>query len=293
MSPRIFFGILLVIILGWVAAGTYASSQQLEQPVFLDHYIDEYAQDSLHMQFSYLMNTGDKNTINMVELGDIAGTADGFHGFFMEETPYVQRFGPHELRTLSVTFDIYEIRSLKEKLIFNEMTIHMSDGQHFVVDIGEVIIHPQVQSDFRLSQMSTGDDEMDVSYLEAEEQMTILGLSPHLPDEGLSALKIHIPQKDEHFNETNFIERIGVRLDENGGEDFRDLEYPIHLAKGEGFALSLQNKDNVKFVLKSWMMIEGQDENGRLLEGQVSLYHNPELTGKKVKAIIEDKGAGE
>ena len=292
MNPRFFFSVLSAIIIGWIAAGTYASSQHLDQPVFLDHYIDDYAQDSMHMQFYYLMNKGDKNTINVIELGDIAGTSDGFHDFFMEETPYVQHYGPHELRTISVTFDIYDIRSVKEKLIFNEMTVHMSDGQQFVVDIGEVIIHPPVQNDFWMSQMSTGNGETSVSYLKAEEEMTILGLSPHLPDEGLTSLKIHIPQKDEHFNETNFFERIVGRLNENGGEDYRNLEYPIHLEKGKGFALSVQKEDNVKFVLNSWIMIEGEDENGRALKGKASLYLIPELTGKNVKAIIESKGGG-
>lgn len=292
MSPRIFFGVLLVIVIGWFTAGTYTYSQQLEQLVFLDHYIEDYAQDSLHMQFYYITNKGDKNTVNVVELGDIAGFPDGQFDFFMEESSYVQRYGPHELRTINVTFDIYEIRSFKEKQIFNEMTVHTSDGKQFVTDIGEIIIHPPDRDHDRswMSQMSTGDGKSSVFYLTAEKEMTILGLNPHLPAEGLTGLKVHIPQMDESLDEINFFEKITEELDEGKGEDYRDQEYPIRLEKDDGLVLSIQNEKNVKFILHSWLMIEGEDNNGKALKSMAYLHHIPQLNGKDVKAIIENKG---
>lgn len=59
MKQRIFFGVLSCIIVGWIIAIGYASSQQLDKPVFLDHYIDEYQQDEIQVQFYYITNKRD------------------------------------------------------------------------------------------------------------------------------------------------------------------------------------------------------------------------------------------
>ncbi|HSJ36667.1 MAG TPA: hypothetical protein VK945_00460 [Planococcus sp. (in: firmicutes)] len=282
------------IIFGWIAAGTYASSQHLEQPVFLDHYFKDYADEQLQMQFYYLTNSGDNKTINFVELGDIPAFVDGYHEMFMEGTPYVQRYGPHELRTVSVTLDSYELSQLKEKVTVNEMTVYLSDGESFVADIGEIIIYPEELSAKTYVSQNSSSGDWTASYLQAEEKISILGMNPHIPDAVLESMKVHVPQSEDMiFSQTNYVQALEEQLNDGKGKEYQDLDYPVNLDKGEGFAISIQNKGDAKFVLDSWLMIEGEDQNGSVIQFPAYLYHIPQLTGKNVKAIIESKGAGE
>lgn len=293
MSPRIFFSVLSVIIIGWFAAGTYFYSQQLGQPVFLDHYIEEYSYDEMQIEFYYITNKGDDKMVNVVELGDISGFPDGNLNFFMEEMPYVQHYGPHELRTINVSFDSYEIRSLKEKLVINEMRVHMSDGESFLVDIGEIIIHPEVESNSSyLSQNSSSrTGEWSISYLKAEEDLSINGVDSRLPDAIVNHLKVHQPQSgDPIFTEYNYAAIIEGRLDEGAWAELLNIEYPFNLNEGEGMAISIQNNEDAAYVLNSALTFDAEDKNGSAIKVPAYLNFTPELSGKKVKAVIEQKG---
>lgn len=293
MSPRIFFIILSSIILGWIAAATYAYSQQLEQPVFLDHYFEEYAHENLQMQFYYITNKNDDNTINMITLGNIPAFVDDFHMMFTEGTSYVQQFGSHELRTLSVNMDPYELSKIKEKVMINEITVYLSGGDSFTADIGEIIIHPEDKSTKpHLSQVSSGDGELTISYLEVEEEITINGFEPHMPTYGMANLKVHVPNAENHFTDVNYVQKIENRLKAGKGDELPNLEFPLNLKKNEGFGISIQNRGDLKYVLNSWIMIDGEDKNGTALRFPASLYHIPVLTQEDSRTIIERKGAG-
>lgn len=290
MSPRIFFIILSVIILGWIAAATYAYSQQLEQPVFLDHYFEDYAEENLQMQFYYITNKNDNETVNMITLGDIPAFIEDFQ----EGTSYVQQFGSHELRTLSVKMDPYELSKIKEEVIINEITVYLAGGDSFTADIGEIIIHPEDESSNPyLSQVSSGDGELTVSYLEVEEEITINGFEPHLPPYGMANLKVHVPNTEDHFNDVNYVQKIESRLKAGKGYELPNLEFPLNFKEKEGFAISIQNRGDVKYVLNSWVMIDGEDKNGTDIRFPASLYHIPILTQEDSRTIIERKGAGE
>lgn len=292
MNPRTFFAVLLVIIAGWIAAGAYASSQHLEQLVFLDHYIDEYAEDRLTMQFYYITNKDDKNSINHIILGDIPGYVEEYHDPFMEEIPYMQRYGHHEVRILNVSLDLYTVRNLKEKMIFKEMTVQRSDGQSEVVDIGEIIIHPRERSKKTyLSQnmsMSGGNSTADI--IAAEEKLLIQSLHPHMPVDDFQTLKIQLVGPEIIEDAKSNPEKLEKIVHHDNGKHYNELQYPLELDKGENLALILQNEQKVKYVLNSWLMVGGLDEYGKEIEFPAFLFHVPTLMKEDIKAIIEQKG---
>ncbi|MCM3611548.1 hypothetical protein M4S82_09770 [Planococcus sp. MERTA32b] len=293
MNPRLFFSVLSVIIIGWIAATAYAYSQQLEHPVYLDHYFEDYAHENLHMQFYYITNKDDNNTVNMITLGDIPAFVEDFQAMYTEGPSYVQQFGLHELRTLSVKMDPYELSQLKEKVVINEITVYLSDGDSYTADIGEIIIHPEGESTKpSMSQMSSGEGELTVSYIEAGEEITINGFEPHLPPYGMADLKVHVPNAEDYFNGVNYVQKIENRLKAGKGVDLRDLGFPLNLKKNGGFAISIQNRGDLKYVLNSWVMIDGEDKNGTAIRFPASLYHIPILTREDSRTIIERKGAG-
>lgn len=300
MNPRWFFSILSAIIIGWFAAGTYASSQHLEQPVFLDHYMDDYAQEELQLQFYYITNKGDLNTINYIMLGDIPGYVDGgyideFFDPFMEEAQYIQRYGAYDLKTVNVTLDSHEINKLKEKLTFHEMTVYFSNGSSMQADIGEIFLHPikSISNSLLSQNLSASSANSSVSVVRAEEKLTITALQPHMPAEDLNSLTVQVLGADENVNEYNLSDMMNEKIRHEKGSHYNDLNYPFEMDEGEAFVFSIRNRETVKYVLDSWMLVEGLNEKKEKLEFPLYLYNIPELTAADIKAIIEQKGQGE
>lgn len=294
MNPRIFFSVLVVIISGWVAAGTYVSLQHLEQPIFLEHYIDDYAQEALPLQFYYITNKGDQNMVNYIMLGDIPGYVDGYMDPYMEGGQYIQRYGSHELKTVNVTLDTYEINKLKEKVTIEEMKVYFLDGSSIVADIGEVVLHPIESTRHSLlsQELSASSPNSSLSVVRAEEDLTITAMQPHMPADDLNSLTVQLLGADEIVNEYNLSDLLDDKIRHAKGSHYKELEYPIELNKEDAFVLSILNKEKVKYVLHSWMMVEGQDEKNEKLSFPLYLQHFPELTAADIKAIIEQKGEG-
>lgn len=297
MSQRLFFGVLLAIFLGWIGAGAYASTQHLEQPVFLDHYIDDYVQEALPLQFYFITNKGDQNPITYVMLGDIpgyvdGGYTDGFFDPFMEEAQYIQRYGLHDLKAVTVTLDSYEIMKLKEKTMFDEMTVYFADGSSSVADIGEVVLHliTSVDESFLSQEFSASSPNSYESVVRAEEKLTITSLQPHMPAEGLNSLKVHLLDSDEIVNGSNLSDMLDEKMRHEKGSHYKDLNYPIELDEEAAVVISIRNQEKVKYILKSWMMVEAMNENNKELSFPLYLSYIPELFPADIKAIIEQKG---
>lgn len=296
MDPRLFFSILLSIIIGWFAVGAYASSEHLEHPVFLDHYLDEYSEHGLPLELYYITNKDERNTINYVMFGEIMGYieegyADVFSDPFTQQEYAIERYGLYELRSVRIVLDPYEMSMLQEEKIFNEMTVHFSDRKPVVADIGEIIIHPYEQpgQSYLTNNFSMNGTEGSASIYQAEEKMSITALIPHLPEEYAGNLKIHPGVSCNQAKLSGLTDDFSEMHAE--GEDHRNLEYPLILEKGEEFAYTMRNTTRVSSVINSWMMIEGTTDSGKTVDVPAFLLQLPEWESLNIKAIIERKGA--
>ncbi|QHJ71773.1 hypothetical protein [Planococcus halotolerans] len=291
MNQRIFFGVLSFIILGWIIAIGYASSQQLDQPVFLDHYIDEYQQDEIQMQFYYITNKRDRKAVNYIMLDDIPGYVDHYYDPMMEEIPYEQRFGHYEVRSIYATLDLRGLDSIDEKMVFDKMRVHFSDGQFETVDVGEIIIHPALYNEKNyLSQDVTAAGADWAGYiLNAEEDFSIESLVPHIPVDESAHLKVQVLNPEESFHESRFFKVVEDGAQNSQGIGYEDVNYPIVLNEEDKLAVSFINEGNYKYVLKSWVRVEGKDTDGLDVSFPTYLSQIPQLEKEDVKTIIEQK----
>lgn len=295
MNQRIFFGVLSFIILGWIIAIGYAGSQQLDKPVFLDHYIDEYQQDEIQVQFYYITNKRDQKAVNYIMLDDITGYVDHYYDPMMEEIPYEQRFGHHEVRSIYATLDLRGLDPIDEKMVFDKMRVHFSDGQFETVDVGEIIIHPAVYNEKKyLSQDVTAAGADWAGYiLNAEEDFSIESLVPHIPVDESAHLKAQVLNPEESIYESKFFKLMEDGAQNSGGIGYKDVNYPIVLNEEDKLAVTFINEGNYKYVLKSWVKVEGKDTDGLDVSFPTHLSQIPQLEKEDVEAIIEQKREGQ
>ena len=73
MNARFFWVALSLIGISWIANSIYAYSKQLDEPIFLDHYIETALQDTIYMTFYYLTNKNDLTKVTSVSAGEWVG----------------------------------------------------------------------------------------------------------------------------------------------------------------------------------------------------------------------------
>src|SRR3954466_15744758 len=107
MNARFFWVALSLIGISWIANSIYAYSKQLDEPIFLDYYIETPLQDTIYMNFYYLTNKNDLTKATSVSAGEWVGYPEA--QFFFDEQVYNEQiFNNHVLRSINVQFNTYQ-----------------------------------------------------------------------------------------------------------------------------------------------------------------------------------------
>ncbi|MBB4822858.1 hypothetical protein HNO89_000076 [Sporosarcina luteola] len=75
MKELVFWILIGIVEIGWIANYLYADSKRLAEPIFLDHYV-EITNDFHDYIFYYLTNQGDQSKVNYVRMIGIDGYMD-------------------------------------------------------------------------------------------------------------------------------------------------------------------------------------------------------------------------
>lgn len=285
MKERYFWAALGLIAISWIVNSLYAQSKQLEEPIFLDHYLETTTdeQDHNYVTFFYLANKNDHSHINYIRLGDVEGFPQGDYFFTSTTAPHaIDTYRHQELRSINVKLrsfsDNTEIQS------FNEMAVFYSDGRSSTASIGEVIVHPQryyENDDTRaLEQPSSGSSNDGSSW------------DTFRATETLAIEKIDFP-----FNEP-IEDRFNFTISGKQTEQSLDsLKLPIHLEKDKSVTLRVNFKEK-SFVnpFAFAIRISGTTTEGKPFTNYTHYNLFPYLTQDDVNRIIEEKtgrGLGE
>ena len=275
-----------MIVLGWGISIAYSESRQLEEPVFLDHYIDKYVQDEMQLKFYYITNKNDGSSVDYVTIGEYPGYAENFDPFF-EGVPDEAVFNHHVLRSIDVNLDLRGMEKIDEKVQVNEINVHFSDGRTVKADIGELAIHPidhPEKSRFLNQSGINGGDWLGID-ISAEQFLSIEKINHSLPENVNEQLNIEVLENeetmafDEVFNNTDDIQ--GTALDE--------IEYPFELEKRQSLYFLIRPEEPVPYYIDSWFMLSGEDEAGADFMAPSYLHFKPQLDRKTLDDLIERK----
>lgn len=275
MKERYFWVAIGLIAISWIVNSVYAHSKQLEEPIFLDHYI-EMTMDQKTVTLYYLANKNDDSYVRHIYLGNIEGFPQ--HAFiYPDEKPHVfDTYKHQELR--SILIELRQINDQNVERSFNEMQVYYSDGKASTVSIGEIIIRPEgyFESDNpRPLVLTSGGGRND-------------GQSAHsfLVNEPLSIQKISGPFNNTLGNELNLsLTGSNVQIDKKTD----GIELPIHLDKGESLTVGLDQTSTSK-PTSFFISLSGTTAAGAPFKSHGGFHSNePSLTQEDVNRIIKEK----
>ena len=278
LKERYFWAALGLIAISWIVNSLYAHSKQLEEPIFLDHYMETTTDENDHnyVTFYYLANKNDQSHINYIRLGDAEGFPQRDYFYTDTTAPYaIDTYNHQDLRSITV-----KLRSFSDNIeeqSFNEMEVFYSDGRSSTASIGEVIIHPKRyywnEDTSALEQPSSGSSNDGSSW------DTFRATEPSAIE------KIDFPFNEPIEDRFNFT--ISGKQTE---QPLDSLKLPIQLEKDKSVTLRVNFKEK-SFVnpFEFAIRISGTTEQGKPFTNYAHYNLFPYLTQDDVNRIIEEK----
>ena len=278
LKERYFWAAIGLITISWIVNSLYAHSKQLEEPIFLDHYLETTMGEHDYITFYYLVNKNDRSRISYIKIGDFEGYPQ--NNFFYEDDSIhnVDTYTHQALRSVTVQLHDFSNEN-REGRRFNEMKAYFTDGiksKEITATIGELIIHPAgyFAADARVLQGSSSGGSSDGSSWDSFQAT-----------EPLAIEKISFPFTKPIENQFNFT--ISGKQTERSLDS---LEFPIHVEKDKYVTMRTNLKENnftnpFQFAIR----ISGTTAQGRSFTNYAHYSLFPYLTQDDVNRIIKEK----
>lgn len=302
MKEKYFWIGITIVVISWIGNYFYFQEQQIETPIFLEHYYERESQSEYNMSFYYITNLNDPREVRYVIIDGIElyPRSDFPHFFWHNEQQlinYHQQFSHQGIREVHFIFMEDLVESTKDadgNWSFSEITVFFNDGTSTTQNIGEVMIREG--------------REYDPTEEEVVQSAFSSGGSDGSNETGFRVLKdasvteVEIPFVSEVSDKMSFKvafgeEKIQWQHDEmswqrvNGRDD---KLFPISLKQGDGIYVTVQIHEDYNKPLDFPVKIMGESTDGTPFINHAYINRAPYLTSDEVKEMIANfEGGGE
>ncbi|MEK5040189.1 hypothetical protein [Sporosarcina sp. FSL K6-3457] len=299
MKGRFFWVALGLIGVSWVVNSMYAYSKQLDEPIFLDHYIDMVYQDHYYMTFYYLTNKNDTSSIVSMNAGDSRAypTEQSYGWNGVDRIDNRQTFNHYVLRSVNVEF--YNPYGDRLEDSFTEMDVVFSDGRVVTAPIGRIMTHPSTIDTRPLEHTSSGSssDNTGQNYYRTLEPLTIEAVEYSFQDDLQDDLSIKLHtlkgQLKSKATEAAFSDLMDSEWNDLPGTDLENVIFPFHLKENDRISIHSKLPTTSTKVLNVTIYISGTTESGTDFTTTSGIITQPYLEKQDVAELIEAKTRGD
>lgn len=302
MKSRIFWISLLLISISWVVNSIYAHSKQLDEPIFLEHYIDTTLQENIDIPLYYLTNLNDSSSISYVNIDGISNYVVQDHFFsdfgFNHDSDYhqnLQTFTHHALRSIRLQLNTFELENLLQdgKFNFNEIEVFFNDGKNMIIPIGEITIHANKPDNnhkpLHFISSSGSSDGSNQSSHQVKEDLSIENITFKYNDILQENLLIKIDSRNLSTKNAPFYTEFPQDSESIPGIDIQNIELPYELEQDEVFNIYTQISPGFIGYLESNIEFSGTTKSGETFIFSNSLLsQQPYLSQKDIHKMIQE-----
>lgn len=298
MKARTFWISLFLIGISWVINSMYAQSRQLDDPIFLPHYIETNLQEHVHIPLYYLTNRNDSSSISYVTIdgipNDIARN-DFFDDFGFNHQPEhhqnLQTFTHHALRNIQLQLNTFELENLLQdgKFTFNEIEVFFNDGGNMTVPIGEITIRETLPDQKALESLggSSSSDGDSKSIYRVTEDLSIENISLKFGDILQDHLLVKVDDKSLADIRNSLYTDFPQSWGDVPGIDIQNITLPYGLKKDETLYIYTQVLPGFIGYIESTVEFSGITETGEsFIFSSWLMSQQPYLNQKDVNKMI-------
>lgn len=300
MKGRIFWTSLFLIGVSWVINSIYAHSKQLEEPIFLEHYIDTTLQETIHIPLYYLTNVNDSSSISYVTIDGFPNYVAQDHSFsgfgfnhHSEQHRNLQTFTHHAFRNVQLTLNMFELESLLQdgKYTFNEIEVFFNDGKNMTVQIGEITIYEDPSYHDLLdplggSSSSNGDSKTTYRVME---DLSIENIVFKHDDILHNYLFAKIDSEEQSITSNSSYTGSTQDFEDFPGIDIQNIELPYELKKDDILNIRTQFFPGFVGYVESTIQFSGTTKTGeKFTFSSWVMSQQPYLSQKDVNKMIQE-----
>ncbi|WP_432664052.1 hypothetical protein R9X47_26420 [Wukongibacter baidiensis] len=307
MDKKKIFIILILISISWIGNLIYYYSQQLSEPLFLNHYYEMTLDNDTSFDIYYLIN---KNKDIDLRWAEIPGIED----VKFELLEYdVETFNHQMLKRGRFKININAFKEVKleeDKYIFNEIIAHFSNDEVKRVDIGKVIIYKEDSNNIEspIIGRSSGSSSTNRQYrlFEANKPLTIMGFDYDLKKylDGFLYIFLDYPQsrsnkltevENKEKNDSTKYKGDVEDLFSVDGVELRQELFPIKLNKEENIIInnrfySKDNEDERRYnYYQIYARLRVETEDGEEYIRDCEMHYNPYFDNSDIVSIIKER----
>lgn len=302
---------LTLVIISWIANYTYHQSQQLTEPIFLDHYYEVPAQENLGLKFYFLANKNDQSQVNFVEMDGVRAFPVENGGFHMltDNNPvqFEREFRHQQLRSILIKMPIDKIHLTgEEHWSFETMTVHFTNGVIMQSDIGKVVILPKLKyiPMFEMLMSGSSNQHRSEKLLSATQAFTIQDITVPFADEVSDDIAIKVDLDQLKLKKAESMTKHGHRPDwymkdmekkwseVPGVSSLEDDLYPIEFKNNDMLRVSIFFNPSRQSYFQFGIKLKGETAEGEAFIRPTPIIDHPFLDEEDVDKIIEEKGEG-
>ncbi|WP_301108786.1 hypothetical protein [Sporosarcina sp.] len=282
-----------IVVISWAVNFAYAESKKLDQPIFVDHYIDVWWEEDPYFTIYYLANKEDRSTIQWVELEDWQGVPErnGMDVEFEE----VDQFGRYSLRRVTLQMNgLPEITEAKE---FREITAYFTEGPPVRAEIGQITVQPPYDT----KQLFREHPHYDLNYkktqLTTEEDITVESVTTSFDEVLQNQFFIKLYMRERSLDQRTLPEGMNVYEEkfwqDIPGIDARAVQFPFDMKKGERLTVTGTANVEMSSVLQMDIEVAGKTAENEPFAVRTEYRSEPQFTGQEIKQLIDKRTEAE
>lgn len=299
MKERFLWAGVALVLASWLGNYLYFQEQQIETPIFLEHYYERESQPEYGLSFYYVTNLSDPREVRygVIDGIEIYPRSDFPHFFLHNGQPqinYHQQFSHQGIREVHFTIMEDLVASVKDSdgnWSFSEITVFFDDGSSTTQNIGEVMIREGREYDpkeevVQSTYSSGGSDGFNETGFKVLKDATVT--------------EVVIPFVSEVSGNMSF--KVGVGEErikwDHADMSWQDIDgqngarFPISLNEGDGMYVTVQIHEDYNKPLAFPVKIMGESTDGTPFISYAYIDQMPYWTSDEVKEVIANFEGG-
>ncbi|WP_153723162.1 hypothetical protein [Sporosarcina cascadiensis] len=291
MKIQPFWVLMAIAVVSWIANYAYAESTKLAHPIFLDHYIDVWREESPELSLYYLANKEDRSMIQWVELGDWQGAP--LHFGTGPEFEEVEHYGRYSLRRVTLQMD--QPSAMTEAQKFREITVNFTDGATVQTEIGQVTVQPPYDYDGAqpFTDQSSASGEYEKTQLLPGEDVTIESVKTSFDDVLQNQFFIKLYMREHSLDQGTLPEGMSEYEEKSWqnvpGIDVRTAQFPFDMKKGERLTITSAADLKLRGVMQMDIEVAGKTAANEPFTTIANYISYPQFTLEEIKQLIKKR----
>lgn len=288
MKKNWFWGIVITILISWIANIVYFELHQLKEPVVLNAYIDITSSENTNFSLFYLTNSSEVIELETLIAGEYTySNEQNFFPWFGDLTAqsYRQHFTHQYLKQASFTFDEQSLKQIVKGFQSNELYARFTNGQVVPVQLEKLNFRtPLSETNYISSTAGFGSNQgIQGNLFEATETVRMDEIT--LPDSLINKVELKVQLLSDTSTNAQVEKLVNKEWEDIAAPLYTDIEWPLEIQKGDSVALIFQTKysDSYVNVVNDW---SGITESREAFSYAFPLLIEPNLLNQDIDDIV-------